>query len=40
MEMKQHLIDTFRYNSYANKKVLEKIKELPEKEESIRLLKG
>ena len=38
MEMKQYLIDTFRYNSYANKKVLEKIKELPEKEESIRLL--
>ena len=37
MEMKQHLIDTFRYNNDANKKMLEKIKELPEKEESIRL---
>ena len=35
--MKQHLIDTFRYNNDANKKMLEKIKELPEKEESIRL---
>ena len=34
--MKQYLIDTFRYNDYANKKVLEKIKELPDKEESVK----
>ena len=36
MQMKQHLIDTFKYNDYANKKVLAKIRELPDKEESIR----
>jgi len=37
MEMKQHLIDTFKYNDYANRKVLAKIKELPNKDEGIRL---
>jgi uncharacterized damage-inducible protein DinB len=36
MEMKQYLIDTFSYNDYANLKVLGKIKELPDKEESIK----
>jgi len=36
MEMKQYLIDTFKYNDYANKKVLAKIKELPQKEECIK----
>ena len=36
MEMKQYLIDTFNYNDYANLKVLGKIKELPDKEESIK----
>ena len=36
MEMKQYLIDTFRYNDYANKRVLEKVKELPDKTECIR----
>ena len=36
IEMKQYLIDTFKFNDYANKKILGKIKELPEKEESIK----
>jgi len=36
MEMKQYLIDTFRYNDWANRKLLEKIKQLPDKEESIK----
>ena len=37
--MKQYLIDTFRYNDYANKRVIEKVlKELPEKSEAIRFL--
>ncbi len=35
--MKQYLIDTFSYNDFANRKLLNKIKELPDKEESIRL---
>ena len=37
MEMKQYLLDTFRYNDYANKLALAKITELPENEECIRL---
>ena len=36
MEMKQYLIDTFKFNDHANKEVLEKIKELPDKNESLR----
>ena len=36
MEMKQYLIDTFKYNDWANRKALEKIRELPDKEESIK----
>lgn len=36
MELKQYLIDTFQYNDYTNKLVLEKIKQLTEKEEAIR----
>lgn len=36
MEMKQYLIDTFMFNDQANKKILEKIKILPEKEMSIK----
>jgi uncharacterized damage-inducible protein DinB len=36
MELKQYLIDTFQYNDYANKLVLEKIKLLPDKEEAMR----
>jgi len=36
MEMKKYLIETFEFNSLMNKKLLEKIKELPDKEESIR----
>jgi len=34
--MKQYLLDTFKFNDHANKKVLAKIKELPEKGECIR----
>ena len=37
MEMKQYLLDTFRYNDYANKLALAKITELPENGECIRL---
>lgn len=37
MEMKQHLIDTFKFNDGINKKLLEKIAELPDKTESIKL---
>ncbi len=36
MEMKQYLVDTFRWNDYANKKVLEKIRALPDKVEAIK----
>ncbi len=36
IEMKQYLIDTFKFNDYANKKILDKIKELPEKEKCIK----
>ena len=36
MEMRQYLIDTFLFNDQANKKLLEKIKLLPEKKEAIR----
>jgi uncharacterized damage-inducible protein DinB len=36
MELRQYLIDTFQYNDYANKLVLEKIKQLTDKEEAIR----
>jgi len=37
MEMKQYLIDTFKFNDVANRKVLEKIKLLPDKIEAIKL---
>lgn len=36
MEMRQYLIDTFRFNDHANKIVLEKIKQLPDKTEAIK----
>lgn len=32
MEIKEYLIDTFKFNDSANKKILVRIKELPEKE--------
>ena len=32
MEMKKYLIETFEFNSLMNKKLLEKIKKLPEEE--------
>ena len=35
--MKQYLIDTFRYNNFANRLVLESIAEMPEKEAAINL---
>jgi uncharacterized damage-inducible protein DinB len=36
MEMKQYLIDTFLFNDQANKKLLEKIKQLPEPAEAVK----
>ncbi len=35
--MKQYLIETFKFNDKANKKVLENIKQLPEKDECVKL---
>ena len=37
MEMKQYLLDTFKFNDQANKKALAKIRELPDKEECVKL---
>jgi hypothetical protein len=37
MEMRNYLIDTFKFNDSANRKLLPKINELPEKNECIRL---
>ncbi len=37
MQMKDYLTDTFRFNDTANKKLLSKIKLLPDKAESIKL---
>jgi uncharacterized damage-inducible protein DinB len=37
MELKQYLQETFEYNDFANKLVLEKISQLPEKDEAIKL---
>ena len=34
--MKQYLIDTFKYNDATNKKLLDKIKLLPNKEEAVK----
>lgn len=36
MEMKQYLIDTFRFNDSVNKKLLAKLKDLPDKQQCIR----
>ena len=36
MEMRQYIIETFRFNDHANKMVLEKIKLLPDKTEAIK----
>jgi uncharacterized damage-inducible protein DinB len=36
MGMKQYLIETFRFNDHANKMVLGKIKELPDKTEAMK----
>lgn len=35
MEMKQYLIDTFNFNDFANRQMIEKINELPDKDECI-----
>lgn len=35
--MKQYLIDTFKYNDWANRKLLETIQQLPDKMEAIKL---
>jgi uncharacterized damage-inducible protein DinB len=37
MEMRKYLLDTFSYNDVTNRKLLEKIKLLPDNTESIRL---
>lgn len=37
MRMKDYLIETFRYNDDTNKKLLDKIKLIDEKEESVKL---
>jgi uncharacterized damage-inducible protein DinB len=37
LEIKQYLIDTFKYNDYANKLILQKTKILPEKNEAVKL---
>lgn len=36
MQMKDYLLETFRYNDHANKMALVKIREIPEKDECIR----
>ena len=36
LDMKQYLIETFNFNDYANKNILKKIKELPDKEACIK----
>jgi uncharacterized damage-inducible protein DinB len=36
MEMKQYLLDTWAFNDRANKQVLASIREMPDKEQSIR----
>jgi|WetSurMetagenome_2_1015567.scaffolds.fasta_scaffold1253861_1 uncharacterized damage-inducible protein DinB len=36
--MKQYLLDFFKFNDWANRKVFESIAELPEKDEVVRLL--
>jgi uncharacterized damage-inducible protein DinB len=38
MEMKNYLIETFLFNDAANKKMIEKIKQLPDKKECTRFL--
>jgi uncharacterized damage-inducible protein DinB len=36
MEMKQYLIDTFKYNDRANRQILQSIEKLPQKDDSIK----
>ena len=35
--MQQYLIDFFKYNDWANKKLLDAIKQMPDKEEAVKL---
>lgn len=37
MDLKQHLVDTFRFNDHANRKLIQKMGELPDPAEAIRL---
>ncbi len=36
--MKEYLIQTFKFNDWANKKIIEKMKEMPEPQEAVRLV--
>ncbi|MCI0415086.1 DinB family protein [bacterium] len=36
MEMKQYLIDTFKYNDRANRQILQSIEKLPQKDQAIK----
>lgn len=36
MQLKQHLADTFRFNDEANRQLIQKIKVLPDKQESVK----
>ncbi len=38
MEMRKYLADTFNYNSNANKKVFEKVKQLPDSAQAMKFL--
>ena len=37
MDLKEYLVDTFHYNDWANKKLLEKIRQLPDKTEAVKI---
>ncbi len=36
--MKSHLLSTFHYNDFANRKLIEKVKQLPDKEQCIKFI--
>ena len=38
MELKEYLIRTFNYNDFANRKLLEKVRQLPDKTQCIKLI--
>ncbi|HEY5534408.1 MAG TPA: hypothetical protein VIL99_05685 [Ignavibacteria bacterium] len=35
--MKQYLIDFFKYNNWANRKLLDSMMQMPDKEEAVKL---